>query len=70
MSFEGFVVEKVSDAIEDAAAVDGEAIANQLSSDTLDDVTFSDAGRSDQNGVVVFTDEVASGQVVNLFSLY
>tara|TARA_R110002072_G_scaffold302999_1_gene490988 strand:- start:8270 stop:8482 length:213 start_codon:yes stop_codon:yes gene_type:complete len=70
VSFEGFVVEKVSDAIEDAAAVDGEAIANQLSSDTLDDVTFSDAGRSDQNGVVVFTDEVASGQVVNLFSLY
>ena len=41
MTFEGFVVQEVTDAIEDAAVVDREAIANQLSSDTLDDVTFA-----------------------------
>jgi len=41
MSFEGFVMEKVSNAIEDAAVVDCEAVSNELSSDTLDDVTFA-----------------------------
>ena len=33
-------------------------------------MTFSDSGRSDQNGVVVFADKVASGEIVNLCSLH
>jgi hypothetical protein len=44
MPLEGFVVQEVTNAVEDAAVVDGEAVANQLSSDALDDVTFPTPG--------------------------
>jgi len=44
VSLEGFVVQEVANAVENAAVVNGEAVSNQLSSNALNDVTFSDAG--------------------------
>ena len=53
VTFERFVVQEVAHAVEDAAVVDGEAIANQLPADALHQVTFSHARRTDQNRIVM-----------------
>jgi hypothetical protein len=63
---EGFVVEEVADDIEDGAIEDGAALLDDVESEGLDDVTFSDAGRSEQENVAMLAEETSGGEVEDL----
>lgn len=63
VAFEGFVVHEAADAVEDAVVVRSEAIADELTTGTLHDVTFADSGRTNRNHDAMFAKEVARRQV-------
>ena len=68
MTFEGFVVQEVTNTIEDASVVNREPVTDQLAADALNEMAFANSGRPDEDRVVVFAHEVTGGHVEDLFS--
>ena len=64
---EGFVFEEVAHQIENGAVEHLKVHLDGLVTDGLGQMGFADAGRADEQHVLGFADELAGGQIKNLF---
>src|SRR6056297_962659 len=66
MTLEGFIVQEVTHAVEDAAVVNRVALTDQRQTDALNQMALADTGRTEQDRITALADEVAAGQVEDL----
>ena len=65
---EGFVLHEVAHQIEDGAVEHQEVLADGFVADGLGQMGFADAGRAEEQHILGFADELAGGQIENLFA--
>ena len=65
---EGLPREEVGDEVEDGPVAHDEALLDGLVADCLGEVGLADAGRADQEDVVVLADEVPGGQLEDVLA--
>jgi hypothetical protein len=64
--FEGFILQEVAHQIEDGAVEHVKVLPDRLVADGLGQVGFANAGRSEEQYLLGFTDKLATGQIVKL----
>lgn len=67
VGLEVFIFHEIAHHIEDGAVKDIKSGADGAQADGLCDVGFTDAGRTDEEDVMVIADEVDCGQFLDLF---